>query len=190
LISEATRREVGPILKLGKQMEVKAKGVEYPVAVSEVWGIGRPHQLFLAEAADELVPLGEGVPIAYSVVESNLPGEGVCTGTLTKLSRKGAEVRLESPVDTFSNLEIRLDRDEGERAQGTLYGKIMGAIPGTKADFSICFTSIPPDIDSFFRSLLAQAAAAEAESVETKKRKSPRSSIRKNGQARNAVPGN
>jgi adenylate cyclase len=163
LISEATRREVGPTLKLGKQMEVKAKGIEHPIAVSEVWGIGRPHQLFLPDATDELVPLSDAVPIAYSVVESNIPGKGVCRGTLTKLSHKAAEVRLESLVETFSNLEIRLDSGEAEREQGTLYGKIMGLVPGTETDFSICFTSIPPEIDSFFRSLLAQAPAIEQE---------------------------
>ena len=158
LISEATRREVGPILKLGKQMEVKAKGIEYPITVSEVWGIGRPHQLSLAEAADELVPLGEGIPIVYTVVESNFPGEDICRGTLTKLSRKKAEARLENPVSTFSNLEIHLDGIEGEGIPGAIYGKIVGVVPGSGTEFSICFTSIPPDIDSFFRSLLAQPA--------------------------------
>ena len=190
LISEATRREVGPILKLGKQMEVKAKGIEYPITVSEVLGIGRPHQLFLPEAADELVPLGEGIPIIYTVVETNFPGEDICRGTLTKLSRKEAEARLETPVSTFSNLEIRLDGIEGEGVPGTIYGKIIGVLPGTGTEFSICFTSIPPDIDSFFRSLLAQAAAVDPDLVETKRRKGRRSLVRKNGKARNAVPGN
>jgi adenylate cyclase len=182
LISEATRREVGPTLKLGKQMEVKAKGIEHPIAVSEVWGIGRPHQLFLPDATDELVPLSDAVPIAYSVVESNIPGKGVCRGTLTKLSHKAAEVRLESLVETFSNLEIRLDSGEAEREQGTLYGKIMGLVPGTETDFSICFTSIPPEIDSFFRSLLAQAPAIEQELKQTIKRKRPNPKSRKDGQ--------
>jgi adenylate cyclase len=182
LISEATRREVGPILKLGKQMEVKAKGIEHPIAVSEVWGIGRPHQLFLPDATDELVPLSDGVPITYSVVESSLPRNGICKGTLTKLSHKAAEARLESPVETFSNLEIRLDSGDAGGDQGTLYGKIIGAVPGTETDFSICFTSVPPETDSFFRSLLAQAPAVERESKETAKRKRPSPKSRKDGQ--------
>ena len=156
-----------------KQMEVKAKGIEYPITVSEVWGIGRPHQLFLPEAADELVPLGEGIPIIYTVVETNFPGEDICRGTLTKLSRKEAEARLETPVSTFSNLEIRLDGIEGEGVPGTIYGKIIGVLPGTGTEFSICFTSIPPDIDSFFRSLLAQAAAVDPQLGRNKKAERP-----------------
>ena len=50
LISETTRREVGPILKIGKQMEVKAKGIEHPVTLFEVLGIGRPHKTISASA--------------------------------------------------------------------------------------------------------------------------------------------
>jgi adenylate cyclase len=187
LISEATRRDVGPILKLGKQMEVKAKGIEHPIAVSEVWGIGRPHQLFLPETTDELVPLDDGVPIAYALVDSNLPGKGVSRGTLTKLSRKGAEARLENPVETFSNLEIHLDGGDAERDQGTLYGKIMGAVPGTKTDYAICFTSIPPEIETLFLSLLAQAPAVESVLKDTTKRKRLSSATRKDGQTRRIV---
>jgi hypothetical protein len=119
----------------------------------------------------------DGIPITYSVVESNLPRNGICKGTLTKLSHKAVEALLESPVETFSNLEMRLDSGGAERDQGTHYGKIMGAVPGTEAEFSICFTSIPPEIDSFFRSLLARAPAVEQKSKGPTKRKrsSPKS---------------
>jgi adenylate cyclase len=187
LISEATRREVGPILKLGKQMEVKAKGIEYPVTVSEVLGIGRPHQLFLPEMTEKLVPLGKEIPIVYTVVEPTVPGEVICRGALTKLSRKAAEARLEHLVDTFSNLEIQLGGDEGEKIHGTVQGKIIGAVPGTKTDFSICFTSIPPEVDSYFRSLLAQATAAEPQSTDERKRTRRHSAVSKNGRARPTV---
>jgi adenylate cyclase len=139
LISEATRREVGPILKLGRQMEVKAKGIEYPITVSEVLGIGRPHQLYLPDSAEDLVPLVEEVPLTYMVIESNQTGGDLCSGVLTKLSRKGAEARLESSVDIFSNLEMYFAGKEGESLQDTLYGKVVGSVSGTGSDFSICF---------------------------------------------------
>ena len=184
LISEATRREVGSILKLGKQMEVKAKGIEYPISVSEILGIGRPHQLFLPELAEELVSLTEGVPVVYTVVESNHPAEDSCRGTLTKLSRKRAEARLENPVETFSNLEIRLTGNEGETIPGALYGKVMGVVPGADTDVSICFTSVPPEIDSFFRTLLTQAPTAEVELKKPSRSKQLRSSLRTPRQAR------
>ena len=174
LISEPTRREVGPTLKLGQQMEVKAKGIEYPITVSEVLGIGRPHQLFLPEASDELVSLGEGIPIIYTVVESTVPGEDGSMGTLTKLSRKAAEARLEKPLDIFSNLEIRIDENDGEKISGIAYGKIMGPVPGTRTEFSICFTSVSPEIVSLFRSLLSQSPGIVAEPRDLTRRKRSR----------------
>ncbi|MGH6792419.1 MAG: adenylate/guanylate cyclase domain-containing protein, partial [Methyloceanibacter sp.] len=57
LISEATRQEVGSILKLGRQMEVKAKGVEQPVTIYEVLGIGGAHKLLLTDTVEALVKL-------------------------------------------------------------------------------------------------------------------------------------
>ena len=183
LISEATRREVGPVLKLGKQMEIKAKGIEYPITESEVLGIGRPHQLFLPDAAEDLVPLAEEVPLTYTVIESNQADGELCRGILTKLSRKGAEARLECPANIFSNLEMYLVGKDGEPLQGTLYGKVVGSVPGATADFSICFTSIPPEIDSFLAVLLAQAADAQPKSREAKAPKRRRASSPKNGRA-------
>ena len=183
LISEATRREVGPILKLGRQMEVKAKGIEYPITVSEVLGIGRPHQLYLPDIAEDHVPLVDEVPLTYMVIESNQTGGELCSGVLTKLSRKGAEARLESPVDIFSNLELYFTGKEGESVQGTLYGKVVGSVPGAGSDFSICFTSIPPEIEVFLGELLAQAAEAQPKSPVRKTPKRRRSPLRKNGRA-------
>jgi adenylate cyclase len=188
LISEATRREVGPILKLGKQLEIKAKGFEYPITVSEVLGIGRPYQLFLPDIAEELVPLPEEVPLTYSVIESNQAGGELCSGVLTKLSRKAAEARLESPVDTFSNLEMYFTGKEGESVQGTLYGKVVGSIPGTRTNFSICFTSVPPEVEAFLGELLVRAAEARPKSPATKTPKRRRTPSPKNGRGLSSDP--
>jgi PAS domain S-box-containing protein len=43
LISETTRQELGNKLKIGKQMEVRAKGIEHPVVLFEALGIGGRH---------------------------------------------------------------------------------------------------------------------------------------------------
>ena len=99
---------------------------------------------------------------------------------MTKLSRKAAEARLENPVDTFSNL-VHLMGKEGQAIPGILYGKVIGTVPGTEADFSVCLTSIAPEIESFFDVLLGQAAGVERESMGMKKPKRRRGS--KDGRA-------
>ena len=55
LISETTRQEAGRILKIGQQIEVKAKGVEHPITLSEVLGIGGSYKLQLTETSESLV---------------------------------------------------------------------------------------------------------------------------------------
>ena len=67
LISETTRREAGPTLKIGKQMAIKAKGIEHPVTLFEVLGIGGRHRLYLTETSDVLVPLASEIPFSYTL---------------------------------------------------------------------------------------------------------------------------
>jgi hypothetical protein len=72
---------------------------------------------------------------------------------------------------------------EGEGLQGTLYGKVVGSVPGTRTDFSICFTSVPPEIEAFLSELLVRAAEAQPKSPATKTPKRRRAPLRKNGRA-------
>ena len=154
LISESTRQEVAPILKLGKQMEVRAKGIEHPITLSEVVGISGPYKLLLPEIIEMLVPLPDEIPLRYEVVEGAQLGGELSKGGITRLSLKEAVLRLESPVQTLSNLNIHVTRRNGEQVPGTLYAKVMGQVPGEGARYSVRFTSISPDIEAFLRTFL------------------------------------
>jgi adenylate cyclase len=152
LISESTRMETASVLRLGKQMEVKAKGIEHSVTVSEVLGIGGRHKLFLSETADVLVPLAEEIPLRYAIVEgAHLSGE-TCKGGLTKLAPKQAEARLENPVPILSNLKMHLLGAGGQEVPGALYGKVVEAVAGSNTCFSVHFTSMSPEIATFLTS--------------------------------------
>ena len=80
LVSETTRQEVGNKLRIGKQMEVRAKGVEHAVILFEALGIGGQHKLSLGEAVDTLVELEEEIPLLYEVVESSQVGGALSKG--------------------------------------------------------------------------------------------------------------
>jgi PAS domain S-box-containing protein len=161
LISEATRQEVGQILKIGKQMEVKAKGIEYPITLFEVLGIGGKHKLLIADTPETLVQLAHEIPLRYEVLESNQASGEMSKGELTKVSRKGAEARLETSVPDLSNLKMRLFSSGGEEIPGTLYGKVMGAVPGSRVGVSIRFTAVPPEIETLLRGLTASIASVD-----------------------------
>jgi len=160
LISDSTRHEVGSILKLGRQMELRAKGIEHPVMVAEVLGIGGPHKLFLPEATEPPVALAEEIPFRYSMVDGHdLAGE-VLKGSLTKLaSTKGGEARLERPVPALSDLKIILNDNAGKEIRGALYGKVVGTAPDGGGTYSVRFTSMSPEIAAFLRGDQRSASA-------------------------------
>ncbi len=163
LISEPTRKEVEAILKIGKQMEVKAKGFEQPIPLSEVRGIGGGHNLLLPETEDALVPLPQEIPLRYIVVEGDhLSGE-MLTGSFIKLSTKGAEAHLENPVPPLSNLNMHLIDSNGEEIPGVLYGKVVEKLSESSTDFSVRFTSMSPQIEKFLHRLLGQCTPGNAE---------------------------
>ncbi|MGH6833360.1 MAG: PAS domain-containing protein, partial [Methyloceanibacter sp.] len=151
LISETTRQEVGRILKPGRQMEIKAKGIEHPITLYEVLGIGGAHKLLLPETVETLVPLAKEIPLRYEVLEAHDLNGAVFEGRFTKLSAKAAEAHLSNPVPALSNLRMYFVGADGQQIPGSLYGKVMGTAPGTSTDFSVRFTSIPPEIEAFLR---------------------------------------
>jgi adenylate cyclase len=153
LISEATWNEVGPMLKIGKRMEVRAKGFEQPVTVFEILRIDGGHRLVVPEIAEPLAPLAAEIPFRYAVVEGDhLTGERF-EGALTKLSHKQAEARLETSVHILSNLKMCLADAAGREIPGTLYCKVVGAATGHKG-FSVHFTSMSTESEMFLHGLL------------------------------------
>jgi PAS domain S-box-containing protein len=154
LVSETTKQELGNRLKIGKQMEVRAKGVEQPVVLFEALGVGGRHKLSLAETVDTLVELEDEIPLLYEVVESSQVGGALSKGFLTKLSPRSAEGRLQKPVPLLSNLKMHLVGNDGARLPGSLYGKVLAHIAGTSMGVSIRFTSVPPEIDAFLRKMI------------------------------------
>ncbi len=157
LLSEATRKEVGPILKIGKQIEVRAKGIEHPLTVFEVLGIGRPYKLLLPQSPEMVVALAQPIPLTYEVMDAYHLGGEILKGSLTKLSPKGGEVRLENPVPALSNLKMHLFDEKGSEIPGSLYGKVTGVVPKSSTDFSIRFTSVSPEVELCCGACLRQA---------------------------------
>ena len=154
LISETTRHEAGRILKLGRQMEVKAKGVEHPVTLFEVLGISGRHKLLLPDASEALVPLNSSIPFRYEIVESSQLGHEAHKGQLTKLSRKAAEAILDNPIDQLTNIRMQLIHD-GREVSGSLYAKVIDGVAGSGNSFYLRFTSVSLEIDRLFEAQIA-----------------------------------
>jgi hypothetical protein len=123
-----------------------------------------------------VVSLAEAIPLTYEVMDAYHLGGEILKGSLTRLSAKGGEVRLETPVPTLSNLKMRLLDKNGGEIPGSLYGKITGLVPKSSTDFLIRFTSVSPEIETLLRGLLSSQAAAGTQRPSATKRKRRRRS--------------
>jgi adenylate cyclase len=155
LISETTRQAVGPILKITKQMEVDIKGIDQPITVYDVRGIGGAYNLFLPDGDSTLFPLRAAIPLQYTVLEGKYLGGTAHTGLLVRLSVKGGEIHADTPVALWSNIKMRLANPNGEPIPGSLYGKVIRQLSGGRSGFSVHFTSASPEVVTFFHGLLA-----------------------------------
>ena len=61
-------------------------------------------------------------------------------------------------MPNLSNLRIHLIGSGGQEMPGTIYGKVLDAVPGSSTGFSIRFTSVSPEIETFLRTLTAGIA--------------------------------
>jgi adenylate cyclase len=158
LISEVTRQEVCPLVKVAEQIEVAAKGVDKPIAIYNARGIAGKYNLFLAESMDTLVSLPEAIPLQFTLLEGKHMGDTEFTGSLVKLAARDGEVRSEHAVQSWSDIQIQLMSNNGEELPGDLYAKVIRPLSEGSPGFAVHFTSIPPKVATFFERLLAASS--------------------------------
>ncbi len=149
LASEATRREVGEILRVGAQLEIEAKGVDETTIVHDVRGIGGSFDLLLPDFEDELVDLRETIPLRFTVVEGKHLGSDWLRGRLVRLSAQAGEVTSPEKVAPLSNLKLQLLDVDGHSIDGDLYGKVVGQRGEIHDRFYLHFTSVPIEGQAF-----------------------------------------
>ncbi len=124
LISDSTRDAVAEQVKLGDRIEVQAKGLQTPIPVYDVLGIGAPFNLTLPQLLEEWVTLVSPMPVEYVVLEGKQIHAAAQLGQLVRLSENSAELRLPTdaePLGRLSNLKLNLHRAESVKTtQATL----------------------------------------------------------------------
>jgi adenylate cyclase len=154
LISETTWQELRPVVRVTEQMEVEAKGVDQPITVYDVQGIGGAHNLFLPKREEALVPLHEELPLRYTILDGKHLVGTVFTGSFVKLSARGGEICSNHPVAPWSDIKVQLMSHNGDEVPGDLYAKVLRPLAESQAGFSVHFTSISPEVATLFQGLL------------------------------------
>lgn len=162
LISDSTRQEVDPLVRIDGQITIDPKGATERMTLYEVGGIGGTDNLFLPEKADTLVPLDPPIPLRYTVLEEKHVGRTIFTGRLVTLSIKSGTVHADTPVPALSNLKIWLTDSTGIDVPGDLYGKVVGQPTEHGAHFTVRFTSVSPEVTAFFQGVLASSPSEDS----------------------------
>jgi len=153
LISDSVRKQAGEILRIDEQREIIPKGAEAPLKIYEVGGIGAPYNLALEEKDPSLIALGRRVPLLYTALDGKDVGREQLNGLVSRLSKKGAEIELEEPLELLANIKMNLGDVPEELASKDFYGKVIQCIGKDEQRYIVRFTSASPEVAAYFQAL-------------------------------------
>jgi len=150
LASEPVFKKVRNILRVDSQRVVHPKGYQEPIRIYEVGGIAGDYNLVLEKKDTDLVVLVQEIPFTYAVIKGKHIGQKGFAGQIVKMSKKGAEIILDEPVEQFSNLQMNLQGVFEELAVKDFTGKVIRDTQGDDLRYQIRFTSMPLEVGSYF----------------------------------------
>ena len=158
LISPTSHDRIGTDLTIQGTKEVKFKGLDEPVTLYDVAGIGEPYQVFLPEKkAVTLIRLNSPLAVECFLLEGKTVSETAIAGRITHLGENSAEVTLDERLSAYTNLRIVLATSE-TRKLSELYAKVLPSDnpPGSATDqrVRLQFTAMPPDTKAYLGSKL------------------------------------
>ena len=157
LLTESTVRYLGPLADVASPLHVELKGLDAPVALYELRGLGGRW----AQRRDTVAQAGRDVslPLVGWIVD----GKQVRTESFAGRVRHVAGRRLEADVDTtlpaLTNVRLRLTWPDLGRVSGDLWGKVTTE---SKGRVSIHLTSIDPTDAAVLDDMGASDASSEA----------------------------
>lgn len=148
LISDSVFKEVSDKLRIDGEQEVYPKGSKTPLKIYEVGGIADGYNLVLEIDDTHLIKLLHHIPLQYSFLGGKHVRKENLKGHIVRLSRKSAEIVMEVSADFLTNIKMSLIDVEDELMSKDFYGKIIDQ--SEQDAFTIHFTSVPPEINSYF----------------------------------------
>jgi len=153
LISPSTHDRVKSTVQVRGTMEVQFKGINHPVTLYDVEGIGGRYEISLpVRSAVPLAELKSPVPITCFPLEGKTVSDAAMSGSVTHLGGSAAKVTLDQPVEVRSNLKVLLAVEEGtEPAEA--YAKVVSLEASESASSGyrvhLEFTWLPDDVKRF-----------------------------------------
>ncbi|GMR21705.1 MAG: hypothetical protein BMS9Abin37_0019 [Acidobacteriota bacterium] len=156
LISHGTSEASETELILGDELKLGAKGFKEPVTVHELMGMKGTYDLALPTRSEELRKLLREIPVHLAVLDGKHVNEDDVLGKFLSLSMDEAIISCEKELAKLANLRMRCTGLNRVIIPGDLYVKVTDVADGT---YTLRFTSVPDEIKSYLRSILANEVA-------------------------------
>ncbi len=151
-VSESIRNELRDLLRIDNEKEVLPKGAETPIRIYEVGGLAGRYNLTLQDEDSDLLTLVLQIPLRYTLLDGKHVGQEGLAGSIIRLSKKCAEIKLEQPVDNLTNLKMNLSDVEADLIAKVFYGKIIQSSTKSQNTHTLRFTAVPPEVGTYFQS--------------------------------------
>jgi adenylate cyclase len=160
LVSPTTYEKVKPLVQVRGTMRVQFKGMDQPVTLYDVVGMGGEYQVALPEKeARPLIKVDPPIHIACLSVVGKTVSETSISGYITHFRGSAADVSIEKPLEVRSNLKILFVQEEAS-GLSEVYAKVMSVEPfhpkSSNFKARLEFTWLPEDAKAFIHALANQ----------------------------------
>ncbi len=155
LLSESTVRYLGPLADVAPPIHAELKGLDTPVALYELRGLGGRWAQRREAGTDAGVAVT--LPLVGWLVEGKRIRAEAFTGEVRRLGRRHLDVATAAALPPLTNVRLRLTWAGSGRASGDIYGKATGEVGGL---LRIRLTSVDPDDETFLEAARATTEAS------------------------------
>ncbi|BAY10722.1 CHASE2 domain-containing protein [Calothrix sp. NIES-2098] len=150
LISESTFQEVGSLVRIYEQKAVQPKGVQQPITIYQISGIGGEYNLYLPIEEELFVTLPEAIALQFIALDGKHIDGSMMTGNLIELSVKSAKISIKQSANSvilapLTNIKLNLMMPNSTVFSEDIYAKLVKQ--ATENIFYIHFTNKPLDVD-------------------------------------------
>ena len=89
--------------------------------------------------------------VRYTIVVGKHVGKKGIERLVVRLSKKSVEIAFDEPVELLTNLKMNRGNVYEELAVKDFYGKVMELLGKDENGYLVRFTSVPPEVISYFR---------------------------------------
>ena len=122
-----------------------------PLRIYEIGGIAGRYNIALKGKDSDLVTLRQKLPLWYTILEGKHVSKKDLEGIVVRLSKKSAEITFDEPMELLTNLKMNLGNVYEELAVKDFYGKVMEHLGENGNSYLVRFTSVPPEVVSYFQ---------------------------------------